>query len=272
MNRTGIPYLDYTWNPGGCGCSKGCPHCWAREKVAGRVGRNIGCEACRNFEVHWHPERVEAPYHRQKPTTIGPQYTGELFDPQRPTEHIISVLIEARIAPQHTYVFLTQQPEIMAGPLLMANEHEWSRPNWFCGITARDQDQLAEGLTALRDIPHHIWLSAEPLEQWLDLKPYLPRLHGVIIGTNNNADAIQAQPEWIADMTRQCEMAGVCVFVKQIRTYATGRRLLTNPAEFPDYLAIRELVWPLAGQPGCRDHYRKRRGPHPIQPVHFERA
>ena len=33
MNRTGIPYLDFTWNPGGFGCSAGCPGCWARRRL-----------------------------------------------------------------------------------------------------------------------------------------------------------------------------------------------------------------------------------------------
>lgn len=272
MNKTGIPYLDYTHNPGGCGCSKGCDLCWARDKVAGRVGKNIGCEDCENFRVHIHPERLNDPGRRTKPATVGVQFTGELFDPKRPTHEIRDVLAAICLAPQHNYVFLTQQPLTMAAGYAMGAEIEWHRSNWFCGITARDQDQLAASMKHLVDIPHKLWLSAEPLEQQLDLKPYLPRLHGVIIGTNNNADAIQAQPEWIAAMTRQCETAGVCVFVKQIRTKTTGRRLLTDPATFPDYLRIRELIWPLAGQTGHRDHYRKRSGPHPRQPVHFERA
>ena len=275
MNKTGIPYLDMTWNPGGCGCSKGCDFCWAREKIAARVGRNIGCEACQKFEVHIHPERLtgtRAPDQRKRPVTVGVQFAGELFDPKRTGGHLTACLNAARRAPQHTYVFLTQQPQIMAGLDAMGNPAEFSRPNWFCGITARDQDQLAEGMIALRDIPHKIWISAEPLEQLLDLKPYTNRLWAVIIGTNNNADAPQAQPEWIAAMTRQCEVAGVCVFVKQLRTADTGGRLLTDPATFPDYLRIRELVWPLAGQPGGRDHYRKERKPHPGQPVYFERV
>ena len=249
MNKTGIPYLDYTWNPGGCGCSKGCHLCWGRGECA---------------------ERLHEPAARQKRTTIGVQFTGELFDPERPFWHTTAILGAARRAPRHTYVFLTQQPHGMARYL--AAETEFSRPNWFAGITARDQGQLDAGMKALERIPHKIWISAEPLAGPLDFKPYMNRIWGVIIGTNNNADAIQAQPEWIASITRQCERAGICVFVKQIRTADTGRRLLTDPADekFPRYMRIRELVWPLAGQPACRDHYRKQRGPHPGQPVHFE--
>ena len=44
MNKTGISYLDYTWNPTK-GCSKisaGCQNCWV-EKISKRLaGNNIG--------------------------------------------------------------------------------------------------------------------------------------------------------------------------------------------------------------------------------------
>ena len=67
MNKTGIPYLDFGWNPGGCGCSNGCDGCWARVKVAPRVGRINDCDDCKNFRVHFHPERLGDPAKRKKP-------------------------------------------------------------------------------------------------------------------------------------------------------------------------------------------------------------
>jgi len=253
MTRTGIPYLDLTYNPGGFGCSGNCRKCWAR-RLARRVGRNIGCPDCAAFRVHLHPERFGQPAGRKKAATIGVQFTGELFDPTRSAEDIQAVLSSIRHSPQHAYVFLTQHPEIMAGPEAMAGEVEWRRPNWFCGITIRHQDHLERRMASLMRFSQKIWLSVEPMTGPIDLWVHLPRLSGVVIGCDNQATAPHARWRWIRKVVFDCRRADVPVFVKQIRKARSGR-LLRNPADFPQDLQVRQVGWPLAGQPAGHDHY-----------------
>jgi len=239
MNPTGIPYLDLTYNPGGAGCSRGCPKCWARN-AALRIGRNIGCRKCETFAVHLHDERLGRPA----------ASTGELFDPRRPIDDVRRILESIRAAPQHTFILLTQQPHLM-----LRDEYRF-RPEWFCGITARHQRQLDAGMRNLLQVRCRRWLSAEPLEGPMDLRPWLRFLDGVIVGANDNADEPEARPAWIASIARQCEAASVPVYVKQIRI---DGRLATNSERFPEYLRIGELPWPCGGLPAGWDHHPGRR-------------
>ncbi len=264
MHKTGIPYLDMTWNPGGCGCSKGCPACWAREKVAHRVGTNIGCDACRDFKVHLHRERLtgpQAPAHRQKPTTIGAQFTGELFDEARLMVETVEILCAVMNAPQHAFIFLTQRPERMAEAFSMIPDDvpdpdkHTRRDNWYCGITARDQNQLDAGMDALAGLPHKIWISGEPMEGPLNIERHADRIAGVIVGCNNRKDQPATATNWIYKLSGQCHAAGVSFFLKQTRNMINDR-LITNPAHFPMGLRTRELPWPYNGHPAGHDHYK----------------
>jgi len=243
MSKTGIPYLDFTWNPCGFGCSAGCPTCWAR-RLAPRIGKNVRCAKCAAFEVHLHPERLDQPGRRKKPATIGVQFTGELFDPHRPGEEIDAVLAAARAAPQHTYVFLTQRPQIM-----IRHCGDWRRrieDKWFHGFTVRHEMQMAGMYQALHRIRGKKWISAEPLVSPLDLTAgyTLDDLAGMVVGCDNNPKAPQPSTSWIRSIVDECRTADVPVYVKQIRNGVTGR-LLTNVEEFPVDLRVRELPWPL---------------------------
>ena len=122
MNKTGIPYLDFCWNPGGFGCtnSANCPTCWSRRQATQPGPTRPTCPDCQAFRVHFHSERLTrklSPEGRRKPAVIGVQFLGDLFDPARPIEQILSVLELMQRAPQHTYVLLTQQPARAASVL-----------------------------------------------------------------------------------------------------------------------------------------------------------
>lgn len=176
MNKSGIPYLDLAWNPCGFGCSNGCEACWARA-ITARMGKSL-CPDCRAFNVHIHPERLEgklAPFARKKPAVVGVQFTGDLFDAERSALQIERVLDTALAAPQHTYVFLTQQ--ISRAQQWFSQSAWWheygltSLPdNWFIGATVRTQEQWNATAPLLMTIPGRKWLSIEPLEGPLDLR------------------------------------------------------------------------------------------------------
>ena len=55
MNRTGIEWTDFTWNPV-TGCKHGCPYCYARE-VANRFPAHFP----NGFEPMFRPKRLDEP-------------------------------------------------------------------------------------------------------------------------------------------------------------------------------------------------------------------
>jgi protein gp37 len=80
MNKTGIEYLDWTWNPTS-GCSKissGCKHCWA-EKMAFRLKGRAGYPRKDPFFPTFHKDRLKEPLNVRKPSVIGVSFMGDLF-------------------------------------------------------------------------------------------------------------------------------------------------------------------------------------------------
>lgn len=243
MNRTGIPYLDFTWNPGGFGCSRGCDGCWAKQ-LAPRIGRNIGCDDCKHFRVHWHPERLADPASRKKPAVIGVQFTGDLFD--RPAMYVYQAFETMQKASQHTYVLLTQLP-LAAQYRVNECAHDFGDrmpENWFMGLTVRTQAELETRLFDLLPIPGRKWLSIEPIRSRIDFSAciagrFIHEIEGVIIGCDNRTNR-PFHVSWVRDLVGQCRQAGVAVYVKQL---VTDGRLVTNAINYPEDLQRRELPW-----------------------------
>lgn len=94
MNKTGIAWTDFTWNPV-IGCSRvspGCEQCWAEHLVATRLAKNPKLPVYRdlarvreNGEPQWLgttrflPERLEEPLKRRKPARIFVCDMSDLF-------------------------------------------------------------------------------------------------------------------------------------------------------------------------------------------------
>ena len=86
MNKTGIDYLDFTWNPIAMRCapvSEGCANCWAIE-TADRLSHNpkLSGEVRRAYSGLGPvlvESRLQDPLKRKKPAVIGVQFMGDLF-------------------------------------------------------------------------------------------------------------------------------------------------------------------------------------------------
>ena len=74
----------------------------------------------------------------------------------------------------------------------------------------RRVDQLVKTDAAVR------FVSAEPLLGPLDLSAHLSELQWVIVGGESGPGARRCDPEWIADIVKQCQAANVPLFVKQL--------------------------------------------------------
>jgi protein gp37 len=271
MTKTGIPYLDFCCNPGGCGCSNGCDGCWA-ERLAPRIGKIIGCQDCRGFKVHFHPERLVEPARRKKPAVIGVQFTGELFDKERPVGDILKTLDALYAAPQHNYVFLTQQIEAAKDMFwLWMNQQQLKLlpDNWIIGVTVRNQKELEDRGPVLLDIIGNHWLSIEPIRGRIELGDIVQNLCGVIVGVDNRPKNTVPKA-YIYQILLDCKDAGVPCYIKQLHLWACPRcggmldisqsfecpeckmnrsefqySLVTDPEKFPEPLRVRELPWTL---------------------------
>lgn len=274
VNRTAIPYLDFCWNPGGFGCSHGCPTCWAR-RIATTGGPTAPqCPQCRQFAVHWHEDRLEgklAPAARKKPAVVGVQFTGDLFDPVRMVGDIYAALDAMHAAPQHEYVLLTRQYERSARLL-----QDWScrRPDgaltqkWHIGTTCQTQADYDAAAMCFAGSAWNWWVSAEPL-----MAPITPDACGydlpecIILGADNQVSAPYSV-EWHRSTLAVFSARGVPCYMKQLwmlrcsqcdtiredEPPAGGcdcleprwvRFLNTDLALMPDDLFRRDLPWTL---------------------------
>jgi len=276
MNKTGIPYLDYTWNPThGCSpCSLGCDNCWARAMSKRLAGMGVkGYDKANPFKPTFHAERLDEPLKLKKPSVIGVSFMGDLYHPDITDEQIARVYETMWMVNRHTYVVLTKRPQrlVYEGPPPSTTmNHVW----W--GVTVCTQAEADEKIPILLSIPAaHRWISIEPMLGPIDLEPFL-FLHGpstagpwrdvlgrrrggggiggqmissrpsgdiswLVVGSESGPHRRPMEIEWAESVVDQCLKAGVPIFVKQI-TMPNGK-VSTDPSEWPESLRVRQLPW-----------------------------
>ncbi|HUT56814.1 MAG TPA: DUF5131 family protein [Phycisphaerae bacterium] len=243
LTKTKIPYLTHTWGVCGWGCSKKCDGCWACQYALTR-GQNMKCPKCRAFEPHWHRDKMPDPC-RHKAAVIGVAFYADLFDEARNYQDIRCVFRTAAGAPQHNYVFLTQQFKRCADALDLWSCEEDPTPNWHIGLTVHNQPDVERARDAFRGSLWPVWLSYEPAHGPVYILADFPNLSGIVVGCDNRPGMMWTDT-WANIVVRQVK-GRAPIFIKQIRN-ARGT-LLTNPADFPESLRLRELPW---GEQLCR--------------------
>jgi len=228
MNKTAIEWCDYTWNPV-TGCKHGCPYCYAR-KIAERFK---GSKAWpQGFEPMFHQERMGDAVKHKKPATVFVCSMADLFGEWVPTSWIQSILTETVIGLQHTYIFLTKNPDRyqplsvdpLVGGIMQRRSNLWFGPS----VTGKSDMHRLWSLRA-SDMPN-LFVSFEPL---LDDPDYidLTGIKQVIIGAQTRPDRC-AGLEAILKICRAADRAGAKVFMKDS---LAGR--------WPDRELRRELCW-----------------------------
>lgn len=151
-------------------------------------------------------------------------------------------------------------------------------PNVWIGVTAEDQARADQRIPILAAVPAVVrFVSAEPLlgplvlRRWLEIgrRPngswersgFLPEIDWVIIGGESGHSARPFNIEWARDIVKECQVAGVAPFVKQLGDVAMqeepsgGSRLIrikdmgSNGGAFPRFpadLQVREFPIPRA--------------------------
>jgi protein gp37 len=124
MNKTGIEWCDYTWNPiVGCSpASAGCDNCYAAA-ISKRFHLPWG-------SAHFMPERLGQPAKVKKPGRVFVCSMADIGHDTVKPEWRAEIASVMRAAPWHTYIALTKRP----GP--------WLRdlpPSCWIGVTVESE-------------------------------------------------------------------------------------------------------------------------------------
>lgn len=239
MNKTKIEWADYTWNPV-TGCLHGCEYCYA-EKVARRFGGHMDPDRFEDhpedetenihvldaplvyyspeahkapfpfyFDPTFHRYRLKEPAEKKDGVTIFVCSMADLFGSWVPESWILDVFAACAAAPQHTYLFLTKNPE-RYWDLAKAGKLPEARNMWYGSTVPVDTTEFYFSDS------HNIFTSIEPI-----LAPFsgsyvkAPRVNWVIFGaeTGNRKERVRPTWEWIKGMVSYLDDRHIPVFMK----------------------------------------------------------
>lgn len=200
MNKSKIPWCDFSWNPI-TGCKMNCPSCFAR-KIANRfagvvrlnlnnieiekdtaqdlftlyaplhIKKNSVVQFPTGFYPTFHKYRLDMIWRKKKPANIYVGSIGDMFGDFVPTDWILEVFQACKAAPWHNYLFMTCNPkrytELAEQGLLPAGHNYW----YGSKIAANKDVFTMEG--------YHSFVLIEPIEKY-DMRHKLSQIEWIII-------------------------------------------------------------------------------------------
>ena len=206
-----IEWTECTWNPV-TGCTKispGCDNCYA-ERMATRLKAMGQPKYSRAFEVVTHPDCLADPLEWSSPQVIFVNSMSDLFHRDVPLEFVQRVFDTMWQAEHHTFQILTERSARMAE---LSASLDWP-PNAWAGVSVENQDYVFR-LDDLRHVDAAIrFVSFEPL-----IGPItdvdLTGIDWVIVGGESGPGARPMEREWVLELKRAADDAGVAFFFKQ---------------------------------------------------------
>lgn len=217
MNRTGIEWADYTWNPivgceERCGATEENPEgwCYARAQAKRRKpgvrddGTAYGCQLCYEFAPHLHGERLDQPQRIKSSRIVFADSMGDWWSPGLDPEARRLSFAAMTAAPWHHYVLLTKRPDLIDPEELWDHTAELGDADrgpgglWLGVSITRDEDWWrVERLLEIREqAPHPILVSFEPLLGPIEHE--IPRKMGwVIVGAQTGPGAVAPERAWL---------------------------------------------------------------------------
>jgi protein gp37 len=212
---------------------------WQGDEDMPRCDREVG---------DWGTPCGSVTFHRRRIFSLS---QGDWLD-EVPVEWLAEMLDSIWQAPDCYHLLLTKRPELwperksqLFRYLQQTRKHDRAFGNWlhawhegtppenvWVGTTVEDQKRAHERIPALLKIPAKVrFLSCEPLLEGIDLK--LSGIHWVIVGGESGSNARPCHVDWIRSIIRQCKVANVACFVKQLGAHTviadTTRIYLKDP-------------------------------------------
>lgn len=227
MSKISIEWTEHTWNPV-TGCTKvsqGCKFCYAEELHTRKYEywKSSGDPTVpEQFQVPFttvlcHPDRLEIPIRRKKPTMYFVNSMSDMFHNDVPTDFIRKVFAVMNDTPQHTYQVLTKRPEQLFCRWFIDYKLNtalgWTDNIWF-GVSVENRDVI-ERINELKRTNAKVkFLSIEPLLEDLgDLD--LSGIDWVIVGGESGVTPRPMQADWVRSIRDQCIEQDVPFFFKQ---------------------------------------------------------
>jgi len=221
MGKTRIEWADESWNPiTGCthAGTPGCDNCYARRMAPRLAGRFGYPEKPHQFDVTFHPDKLEEPLRRKKPTVYFVCSMGDLFHEDVDLETIHQVYVTMHKARNHVFLVLTKRAKRMEyfyryerrnGRLIENVVNIWP------GVSVENQDAMWR-VEELVKIPGKHWVNFGPLLGPVTIPPeLLARLAGVAVEGESGPGARPMHPDWARGIRDQCLEAGIPFSFKQ---------------------------------------------------------
>ena len=277
-----IEWTDATWNvvTGCTRVSPGCDNCYMFAQWPWLHGMGSKGYEGPVDRVELHRDRLDWPLTRWKaPRKIFTASMGDLFHSDVPWDFLLDVFTVMARTPQHSYQVLTKRP----GRMLYFARNVWPEyqnchptgpypwpPNVWAGTSVESKKYLPR-LDLLAQVPARVrFVSAEPLLEAIDLRPWLPGWLGagtthenprgterydidgspvlpldwVITGGESGPDARPMHPDLVRSIRDQCWGAGVPFFFKQWGEWAPEWMHISGPplhrwdADLPGVLRV----------------------------------
>jgi len=211
-----IEWTQLTWNPT-TGCTKisdGCKFCYA-ERLSKRL-KAMGVDAYSDgFEVSIHPERLDQPLKRKKPSIYFINSMSDLFHKNIPDDYIVQVFEVVKKANYHIFQLLTKRPKRM---FEFCNQITVPDNLWV-GVTVENKFEGIPRINYLRKIKASIrFISFEPLLEDIGLLN-LDGIKWVIVGGESGPNGRRMNQEWVINIKNQCDHNHIPFFFKQWGTW-----------------------------------------------------
>ena len=221
MKKTKIDWCDVTLNPV-VGCKNNCPYCYAK-KLNDRF----------HFVENWNepqffPERLKE-LNSKKPKSIFMNSMSDImYWKEEWSDEVIKAIIKN---PQHNYIFLTKgivpnpyDPILAARKIIGLGV---KCKNVFVGKTMTNENNI------LNIFESFAFLSIEPILGQINLAAleFTSFIKQVIIGaeTGNRKDKVIPKKEWVDNIVKQCDKAGIRVFMKSSLKNIMGKDFRQDP-------------------------------------------
>lgn len=211
-NRSKIEWTEETWNPT-TGCTKvspGCKNCYA-EVMAARL-KAMGAHGYKNgFDLTEHPDRLDKPIRRTKPTVYFVNSMSDLFHEGVSDNFIDKVFSIIADTPRHTYQILTKRADRLPDYF---NSRVCPENVWL-GVSVEDKKYGLPRIDYLRMVDAKVrFLSVEPLLENLGHFDLIG-INWVIVGGESGHNARPMNAEWVKNIRKICEESNVAFFFKQ---------------------------------------------------------